>query len=62
MCVKECPVIIYNQSFDQFQVISSKSMTSSDRDYEDIVLMRLRQAEERKRLIEQMQKEDDADT
>lgn len=33
--------------------------TSQERDYEDLVLMKLRQAGERKRLIEQMQNEDD---
>ena len=37
-------------------------MNSSERDYEDLVLMRLRQAEERKRLVEQMQKEDNEET
>lgn len=34
------------------------SATSSARDFESLVLHKLRQAEERKRLIEQMQKED----
>ena len=34
-------------------------MSSEDRDYESLVLHKLRQAEERKRLIEQMQKDDD---
>lgn len=34
----------------------------SDRDYESIVLMRLRQAQERKRLIEQMKDDDANDT
>lgn len=34
------------------------SATSNDRDFESLVLHKLRQAEERKRLIEQMQKED----
>lgn len=33
--------------------------TGNARDYESLVLMRMRQAEERKRLIEQMQKEDE---
>ncbi|XP_061193875.1 dnaJ homolog subfamily C member 17-like [Saccostrea echinata] len=35
------------------------STTSSARDFENLVLHKLRQAEERKRLIEQMQKEDE---
>lgn len=35
------------------------SDTSSARDFESLVLHKLRQAEERKRLIEQMQKEDE---
>ncbi|KAL8594759.1 hypothetical protein ACOMHN_047477 [Nucella lapillus] len=35
------------------------SATASDRDFESLVLMKMRQAEERKRLIEQMQKEED---
>lgn len=34
------------------------SATSNARDFESLVLHKLRQAEERKRLIEQMQKED----
>ncbi|XP_048830545.1 dnaJ homolog subfamily C member 17 isoform X2 [Brienomyrus brachyistius] len=34
---------------------------SSERDYESLVLMRLRQAAERQRLIEQMQREDEED-
>ncbi|XP_046565769.1 LOW QUALITY PROTEIN: dnaJ homolog subfamily C member 17-like [Haliotis rubra] len=33
--------------------------TSHERDFESLVLMKMRQAEERKRLIEQMQKEDE---
>lgn len=33
--------------------------TSQERDYESIVLMKMRQAEERKKLIEQMKKEDE---
>ena len=33
-------------------------MSSGERDFEDLVMMRMRQAQERKRLIEQMQKED----
>uniref|UniRef100_A0AAY5L0Y2 DnaJ homolog subfamily C member 17 n=1 Tax=Esox lucius TaxID=8010 RepID=A0AAY5L0Y2_ESOLU len=34
---------------------------SSERDYESVVLMRMRQAAERQRLIEEMQKEDEED-
>ncbi|XP_074663150.1 dnaJ homolog subfamily C member 17-like [Tubulanus polymorphus] len=37
----------------------AKSQASENRDFESIVLMRMRQAEERKRLIEQMQKDDE---
>ena len=40
---------------------TSYQSTVSDRDYESITLMRLRQAQERKRLIEEMQNEDDND-
>ena len=36
-------------------------MTSAERDFEDIVLMRMRQAQERKRLAEEMAKEDEAE-
>ena len=36
----------------------SSSLSSDNKDFESIVLMRMRQAEERKRLIEQMEKED----
>ena len=32
---------------------------STERDYESVVLMRMRQAAERQRLIEEMQEEDD---
>lgn len=35
------------------------SSTISDKDFESLVLRQMRQAEERKRLIEQMMKEDD---
>lgn len=38
---------------------SSAATTISDNDYESIVLRDMRQAEERKRLIEQMMKEDE---
>ncbi|XP_031560949.1 dnaJ homolog subfamily C member 17-like [Actinia tenebrosa] len=38
---------------------STISDTISDKDYESVTLMRLRQAQERKRLIEEMQKEDE---
>ncbi|KAL7861810.1 hypothetical protein SRHO_G00132510 [Serrasalmus rhombeus] len=37
----------------------SQNSLSSERDYESLVLMRMRQAAERQRLIEQMQKEDE---
>ena len=41
-----------------FQMGFSASVSSDNKDFESIVLMRMRQAEERKRLIEQMEKED----
>ena len=41
-----------------FQMGFSASLSSDNKDFESIVLMRMRQAEERKRLIEQMEKED----
>lgn len=37
---------------------SSSTSSITDRDYESLVLRQMRQAEERKRLIEQMMKED----
>uniref|UniRef100_A0A8B9GTK4 DnaJ (Hsp40) homolog, subfamily C, member 17 n=1 Tax=Astyanax mexicanus TaxID=7994 RepID=A0A8B9GTK4_ASTMX len=40
----------------------SQNPLSSERDYESLVLMRMRQAAERQRLIEQMQKEDEEET
>ncbi|XP_015253826.1 dnaJ homolog subfamily C member 17 [Cyprinodon tularosa] len=39
--------------------ISSQGSLSNERDYETIVMMRMRQAAERQKLIEQMQREDD---
>ncbi|XP_071755650.1 dnaJ homolog subfamily C member 17 isoform X2 [Centroberyx gerrardi] len=41
------------------QFISSQGSLSSERDYESVVLMRMRQAAERQRLIEEMQREDE---
>jgi DnaJ family protein C protein 17 len=38
---------------------SSANMSGDAKDFESLVLMKMRQAEERKRLIEQMQKEDE---
>lgn len=40
---------------------ATQSCLRTERDYESVVLMRLRQAEERKRLIEQMKREEDDD-
>lgn len=40
----------------------SQSCLRSERDYESVVLMRLRQAEERKRLIEEMKREEEEET
>ncbi|KAL1257378.1 hypothetical protein QQF64_010622, partial [Cirrhinus molitorella] len=38
---------------------SQQSCLRNERDYESVVLMRLRQAEERKRLIEEMKREEE---
>ena len=40
------------------QTYMFQPMTAQERDYESLVLRKLRQAEERKRLTEQMLKED----
>lgn len=42
-------------------VCVSQSGLRSERDYESVVLMRLRQAEERKRLIEEMKRQEEED-
>lgn len=39
-----------------------KSSTIKDTDFESVVLMKMRQAEERKKLIEQMMAEDNEET
>ncbi|XP_040054902.1 dnaJ homolog subfamily C member 17 isoform X1 [Gasterosteus aculeatus] len=41
------------------QFIHSQGAMSNERDYESVVMMRMRQAAERQKLIEQMQREDD---
>ncbi|XP_031702891.1 dnaJ homolog subfamily C member 17 isoform X2 [Anarrhichthys ocellatus] len=41
------------------QFISSQGAMANERDYESVVMMRMRQAAERQKLIEQMQREDD---
>ncbi|XP_061552189.1 dnaJ homolog subfamily C member 17 isoform X2 [Phycodurus eques] len=41
------------------QCMSTQGSLSNERDYESVVMMRMRQAAERQRLIEQIQKEDD---
>ncbi|WAR19867.1 DJC17-like protein [Mya arenaria] len=46
-------------SFSQTQPLFSDQPTPDNRDFESVVLMKMRQAEERKRLIEQMMKEDE---
>ncbi|KAK2525269.1 hypothetical protein Q9233_008980 [Columba guinea] len=45
-------------------VIAIPSLASvvSERDYESLVMMRLRQAAERQQLIEQLQREDEAES
>ncbi|XP_067223055.1 dnaJ homolog subfamily C member 17 [Chanodichthys erythropterus] len=47
---------------DNTESYSSQSCLRSERDYESVVLMRLRQAEERKRLIEEMKREEEQET
>ena len=42
-----------------FQMPLSQGISCDNKDFESIVLMKMRQAEERKRLIEQMKKEDE---
>uniref|UniRef100_A0A7N6ADG7 RRM domain-containing protein n=1 Tax=Anabas testudineus TaxID=64144 RepID=A0A7N6ADG7_ANATE len=44
------------------QFVSSQGSLTNERDYESVVMMRMRQAAERQRLIEQMQREDEEDT
>nr|ACQ58553.1 DnaJ homolog subfamily C member 17 [Anoplopoma fimbria] len=41
------------------QFISSQGALSNERDYESVVMMKMRQAAERQKLIEQMKREDD---
>ncbi|XP_070776213.1 dnaJ homolog subfamily C member 17 isoform X1 [Enoplosus armatus] len=43
------------------QFMSSQGALTNERDYESVVMMRMRQAAERQRLIEQMQRDDDED-
>ncbi|XP_063765079.1 dnaJ homolog subfamily C member 17 [Eleginops maclovinus] len=43
------------------QFMSSQGLLSNERDYESVVMMKMRQAAERQKLIEQMQREDDED-
>ncbi|XP_044021495.1 dnaJ homolog subfamily C member 17 isoform X3 [Siniperca chuatsi] len=43
-----------------FRLLQKGSLTN-ERDYESVVMMRMRQAAERQRLIEQMQRDDDGD-
>ncbi|KAM3870985.1 dnaJ homolog subfamily C member 17 [Diretmus argenteus] len=47
--------------FQPGQFASPQGSLSSERDYESVVLMRMRQAAERQRLIEEMQREDEED-
>ncbi|XP_029349444.1 dnaJ homolog subfamily C member 17 isoform X1 [Echeneis naucrates] len=44
------------------QFTSSQGSLTNERDYESVVMMRMRQAAERQRLIEQMQREDEEDS
>ncbi|KAM3595011.1 uncharacterized protein V6R79_017115 [Siganus canaliculatus] len=43
------------------QFLSPQNALTNERDYESVVMMRMRQAAERQKLIEQMQKEDEED-
>ncbi|XP_041809972.1 dnaJ homolog subfamily C member 17 [Chelmon rostratus] len=43
------------------QFMSSQGALTNERDYESVVMMRMRQAAERQRLIEQMQRDDEED-
>uniref|UniRef100_A0A3Q3VNX4 DnaJ homolog subfamily C member 17 n=1 Tax=Mola mola TaxID=94237 RepID=A0A3Q3VNX4_MOLML len=43
------------------QFTSSQGLLTNERDYESVVMMRMRQAAERQRIIEQMQREDEED-
>uniref|UniRef100_A0A0L8GGR6 Uncharacterized protein n=1 Tax=Octopus bimaculoides TaxID=37653 RepID=A0A0L8GGR6_OCTBM len=47
---------------NSYQANSYQPMTSDERAFESLVLRKLRQAEERKRLTEQIMKEDEAET
>lgn len=47
--------------FQPGQFMSTQATLSNERDYESLVLMRMRQAAERQKLIEQMQREDEED-
>ncbi|XP_061600481.1 dnaJ homolog subfamily C member 17 [Cololabis saira] len=48
-------------AFQSGQFTSSQGSLSTERDYESVVMMRMRQAAERQKLIEQMQREDEED-
>ncbi|KAM6912276.1 dnaJ homolog subfamily C member 17 [Xenentodon cancila] len=50
---------VVSAAFHSGQFTSSQGSLSTERDYESVVMMRMRQAAERQRLIEQMQKEDE---
>ncbi|XP_068608036.1 dnaJ homolog subfamily C member 17 [Brachionichthys hirsutus] len=54
------PEVIANAS-QHGQFMSSQGSLTNERDYESVVMMRMRQAAERQRLIEQMQREDEED-
>ncbi|XP_041669340.1 dnaJ homolog subfamily C member 17 [Cheilinus undulatus] len=52
---------VINTSAQPGQFVSSQGSLTNERDYESVVMMRMRQAAERQRLIEQMQREDEED-
>lgn len=65
MKTKSCLLLIISQHLtvsrynNQFSPSLPQGSLSNERDYESIVMMRMRQAAERQKLIEQMQREDE---
>jgi len=53
------PLTSVSQRTEESTVKTQSAEASGDRDFESLVMMKMRQAEERKKLIEEMQKEDD---
>jgi hypothetical protein len=55
------PVLCLPVHVDLTVCLPLQGALSSERDYESVVLMNMRQASERQRLIEEMQREDEED-